>query len=83
MAGSLENAIGLDSLDIGQNDLGQTQLTTGKYLSDDVYLEVRTAAEGTPSVAVEWQVRDNIAVEAETVPNESQRLSIQWQKDFD
>ena len=81
--GSLENAIGLDSLDIGQNDLGQTQLTTGKYLSDDVYLEVRTAAEGTPSVAVEWQVRDNIAVEAETVPNESQRLSIQWQKDFD
>lgn len=81
--GSLESAIGLDTLDIGQSDTGQTQLTTGKYLSDDVYLEVRTAAEGTPSVAVEWQVRDNISVEAETVPNESERLSIQWKKDFD
>lgn len=81
--GSLENAVGLDTLEIGQNETGQTQLTTGKYLSDDVYLEVRTAAEGTPGIAVEWQVRDNISVEAETVPNERERLSVQWRKDFD
>lgn len=81
--GTLENAIGLDTLEIGQNVTGQTQLTTGKYLSDDVYLEVRTAAEGTPGLAVEWQVRDNISLEAETLPNERQRLSVQWKKDFD
>lgn len=81
--GSLENAIGLDTLEIGQNDTGQTQLTTGKYLSDDVYLEVRTAAEGTPGIAVEWQVRDNVSVEAETLPDEGQRLSVRWKKDFD
>ncbi|MGB6229920.1 MAG: translocation/assembly module TamB domain-containing protein [Litorimonas sp.] len=81
--GSLENAVGLDTLDVGQNDAGQTQLTTGKYLSDDVYLEVRTAAEGSAGIAVEWQVRDNVALEAETIPNESQRLSVQWRKDFD
>ncbi|MGJ8559140.1 MAG: translocation/assembly module TamB domain-containing protein [Litorimonas sp.] len=81
--GTLENAIGLDTLEIGQNDTGQTQLTTGKYLSDDVYLEVRTAAEGTPGLVVEWQVRDSISLEAETLPNERQRLSVQWKKDFD
>lgn len=81
--GTLENAVGLDTLEIGQNDIGQTQLTTGKYLSDDVYIEVRTAAEGTPGIAVEWQVRDNISVEAETSANERQRLSVQWKKDFD
>lgn len=81
--GTLENAIGLDTLEIGQNDTGQTQLTTGKYLSDDVYLEVRTAAEGAPGLAVEWQIRDNISLEAETSPNERQRLSVQWKKDFD
>lgn len=81
--GTLENAIGLDTLEIGQNDTGQTQLTTGKYLSDNVYLEIRSAAEGSPGVAVEWQVRENISLEAETVPNESQRLTVQWKKDFD
>jgi translocation and assembly module TamB len=70
-------------LEIGQNETGQTQLTTGKYLSENVYLEVRTASEGSPGLAVEWQVRDNISLEAETSPNERQRLSIQWKKDFD
>ena len=83
LLGSVENAIGLDTLDIGQSDTGQTQLTTGKYLSDDVYVEVRSAAEGTPGIAVEWQARRNISVEAETVPGESQSVSVQWKKDFD
>ena len=83
LLGSVENAIGLDTLDIGQSDTGQTQLTTGKYLSDDVYVEVRSAAEGTPGIAVEWQARRNVTVEAETVPGESQSLSVQWRKDFD
>ena len=83
LLGSVENAIGLDTLDIGQNETGQTQLTTGKYLSDDVYVEVRSAAEGTPGVAVEWQARRNVTVEAETVPGESQSVSVQWRKDFD
>lgn len=81
--GSLENAIGLDTLDIGQNETGQTELATGKYLSDKVYLEIRTTAQGEPGVAVEWQVRDNVSLEAETLSNERQRLSVQWKRDFD
>lgn len=81
--GGLENALGLDTLDFGQSDSGQAQVTTGKYLSDNVYVEVRGAAEGTPSVAVEWTPRKNIAIEAETAPGETQRVSVQWQKDFD
>ncbi|WP_298917340.1 translocation/assembly module TamB domain-containing protein [uncultured Algimonas sp.] len=81
--GSLEDAIGLDTLELGQSDTGQTQLTTGKYLSDDVYLEVYTAAEGSPGISVEWQIRDNIVLEAETIPNEREGLSVKWKKDFD
>ena len=81
--GNLENALGLDTLDIGQNSSGQAQLTTGKYLADDVYVELRTSAEGTPGVAVEWTPRKNIEIEAETAPGQSQRLSVQWKKDFD
>ena len=83
LLGSVENAIGLDTLDITQNETGQAQLTTGKYLSDDVYVEVRTAAEGSPGIAVEWEARRNISVEAETIPGESESISVQWRKDFD
>ncbi|NNE57252.1 MAG: hypothetical protein HKN36_04005 [Hellea sp.] len=83
LLGGIENALGLDTLDFGQSDTGQTQLTTGKYLSDNVYVEVRGSAEGTPGLAIEWTPRSNIAVEAETAPGETQRVSVQWQKDFD
>ena len=83
LLGNLESALGLDTLDFNQNGDGQAQITTGKYLSDDVYVEVRSSAEGTPGVAIEWTPRKNIAVEAETAPGERQRVSVQWQKDFD
>lgn len=83
LLGDLESALGLDTLDFSQSESGETQLTTGKYLSDNVYVEVRGAAEGTPGLAVEWTPRKNISVEAETAPGETQRVSVQWQKDFD
>ncbi|WP_017931122.1 translocation/assembly module TamB domain-containing protein [Robiginitomaculum antarcticum] len=83
LMGNLENALGLDTLDFSQSESGAAQITTGKYLADDVYVEVRSSAEGTPGLAVEWTPRKNIEIEAETTPGESQRLSIKWKKDFD
>ncbi len=83
LLGGLENSLGLDTLDFGTSESGQTQLKTGKYLSDNVYVEVRSSIEGSPGLAVEWTPRKNIAVEAETSPGETQRVSVQWQKDFD
>ena len=83
LMGGLENALGLDTLDFGQSENGQTQLTTGKYLSDNVYVEVRGSAEGTPGLAVEWTPKKNLSIEAETAPGETQRVSVQWKKDFD
>lgn len=83
LMGGLENALGLDTLDFAQSSEGQTQVKTGKYLSDNVYVEVRSSVEGSPGLAVEWTPRKNIAVEAETSPGDTQRVSVQWQKDFD
>ena len=83
LIGTLESSLGLDTLDFTQSSTGQTQLATGKYLSDNVYVEVRSSVDGSPGLAVEWTPKKNIAVEAETSPGEAQRVSVQWQKDFD
>ncbi len=83
LTGSLEDALGLDALDFGRTASGVSELTTGKYLAENVYLEVRTGAEGQPGVAVEWRPRRNIEVEADLKPAEGQELSIQWTRDFD
>ncbi|MFC6197400.1 translocation/assembly module TamB domain-containing protein [Ponticaulis profundi] len=83
LMGGIENITGLDSVDVSQTDGGQFQVATGRYLSDDVYLELSSTASGAPGVSVEWEARDNVSVEAESVPNEGQSLSIQWKRDFE
>jgi len=83
LMGGLENLTGLDRVDVTQDASGQFMVATGRYLSDDVYLEVTSNASGSTGVSVEWEARDNISIGAETVPGEGQNLSIQWKKDFD
>lgn len=83
MMGGIENLTGFDSVDVGQNSDGQFEVATGRYLSDDIYMELSSGGGGSPGVSVEWEARDNVSVEAETKPGEGQTLSVQWKKDFD
>ena len=64
---------------------GGVEVTSGKYLTDNVYLEVRSGAAGAPGLAIEWEPIENIEVEAATNTGEDQgqELSIQWTRDFD
>ncbi|MEQ9314706.1 MAG: translocation/assembly module TamB domain-containing protein, partial [Henriciella sp.] len=62
---------------------GGVEVTSGKYLTEDVYLEVRSGEAGAPGVAIEWEPIENIEVEAATGSEDGQEFSIQWKRDFD
>ncbi|MEO1553947.1 MAG: translocation/assembly module TamB domain-containing protein, partial [Pseudomonadota bacterium] len=83
LMGRLEAATGLDRLDIGFDDDGAATLATGKYLADDIYLEVESGVSGAPGVALEWTPLDNLAVDAEIDPELGPKVAIQWKRDFD
>ena len=85
LLGGIETALGLDTFDVGSGAGGGVEVTSGKYLTEDVYLEVRSGAAGAPGLAIEWEPIENIEVEAATNTGEDQgqELSIQWKKDFD
>ena len=83
LLGGIEQLAGLDALDVRQNDSGQFEVSTGRYLSEDVYLEVMSDAQGNAGVSVEWEPRDNISVTADTTPGEGENLTIEWTRDFD
>ena len=83
LMGGIEGLTGLDNVDVSQNADGQFQVATGRYLTDDIYMELSSGGTGAPGVSVEWEARDNVSVEAETKPEEGQKLSIQWKKDFE
>ncbi len=80
--GNIENALPIDRLDLRETTDGAAQLTTGKYLARDVYLEVRSSTEGLPEVAVEWEPFNNLGVEVETEGETDQRLRVRWKRDF-
>ena len=85
LLGGIETALGLDTFDVGSGAGGGVEVTSGKYLTDNVYLEVRSGAAGAPGLAIEWEPIENIEVEAATNTGEDQgqELSIQWTRDFD
>lgn len=83
LVGQLQQATGLDRLDFGLNDDGAATLSTGKYIAEDVYLEIETGGTGAPGVALEWTPLENVAVDAEIDPELGPKVSIQWKRDFD
>ena len=85
LLGGIETALGLDTFDVGSGASGGVEVTSGKYLTDNVYLEVRSGATGAPGIAIEWEPIENIEVEAatNTGDDQGQELSIQWTRDFD
>ena len=83
LVGQLQEATGLDRLDIGLDDAGEATLSTGKYLSRDIYLEIESGGTGAPGVALEWTPLENVAVDAEIDPELGPKVAIQWKRDFD
>ncbi|MEM9178996.1 MAG: translocation/assembly module TamB domain-containing protein [Pseudomonadota bacterium] len=83
LVGQLQEATGLDRLDIGLDDAGAATLSTGKYLSEDIYLEIESGGTGAPGVALEWTPLENVAIDAEIDPELGPKVAIQWKRDFD
>ena len=83
LVGQLQAATGLDRLDFGLDDDGAATLSTGKYIAEDVYLEIETGGTGAPGVALEWTPLENVAIDAEVDPELGPKVAIQWKRDFD
>ena len=83
LVGSLQTALGVDRLDVGVNDQGQASVGAGKYLADDVYVEVRSSAQGAAGLNIEWTPRRNVEIATEVEGAGDPRLSIQWKRDYD
>jgi len=80
--GGLEDALDVDRIDLGFGEDGAASLGAGKYVAEDVYLEVTTTTRGAPGLGVEWTPRDNVEVGAEFGTEVTPRFTIQWTRDY-
>ncbi|MGI9505682.1 MAG: translocation/assembly module TamB domain-containing protein, partial [Geminicoccaceae bacterium] len=81
--GEIRNILRIDTLDVVSDEEGETAVKAGKYLDDDVYVEVeKGAGDESGRARVEIEVLPNIAIEAETSENADTGVGVKWKLDY-
>ena len=77
--GNLRELAGLDRLSFS-GEASSLTVAGGRYLTDDVYLEIIGGGEDGAVVNVEWQVRRNLTVSSKFGGQGEASLSIRWRR---
>ncbi len=85
--GNLRNFAGLDRLAFGGADESGVTVSGGKYLTDDVYLEITGGGREGPSAQVEWRIRKNLSILSRLAGQSAgtgtgNRIAVRWRKDY-
>lgn len=78
--GNLRQLAGLDRLSFG-GEASSLTVAGGRYITDDVYLEIIGGGESGAAVNVEWQVRRNLTVSSRFGGQGDASLSIRWRRE--
>jgi translocation and assembly module TamB len=79
--GLVRKATGLDRFSFGAED-GVTTVAAGKYIAEDVYLQVGAGGEGGVGAEVEWEPQKNLSVTSSAQGNGDTKIAIRWKKDY-
>ena len=80
--GSLRQFAKLDRLAIGGDQTSGFTVAGGKYIGDNVYLEVVGGGRQGPSVDAEWRIKRNLSIVSQIGEELGAKLSIQWTHDI-
>jgi translocation and assembly module TamB len=79
--GNLRSLAGLDRLSFADSATGMT-VAGGKYVTDDVYVEIIGGGREGPSAQVEWRVRRTLSLVSKIGSQGDAQLSVRWRKDY-
>lgn len=77
--GNLRELAGLDRLSFG-GEASALTVAGGRYITDNVYLEIIGGGEGGAAVNVEWQVRRNLAISSRFGGTGEANLAVRWRR---
>lgn len=82
LIGNLRQFAGLDRLALGGSQASGTTVSGGKYLTDNVYLELTGGGRTGPSAQVEWRVKRDLSLVSSVGTQGDARLSVRFRKDY-
>ena len=78
----LRQGLGVDTLDVG-GEGANSSVKAGKYLSDNVFLEVQQGVQpGSSKATVEVEVVPNVTVNTEVTEDSQTGFGVQWKYDY-
>ncbi len=79
--GNLRSFARLDRLAFAESATGMT-VAGGKYVTDDVYVEIIGGGREGPAAQVEWRVRRTLSLVSRIGSQNDAKLSVRWRKDY-
>ena len=80
--GNLRSFAGLDRLALAGGDESGVTVSGGKYLTENVYLEITGGGRDGPSAQVEWRFGRNLSVISQIASQGDGKLAIRWRRDY-
>jgi translocation and assembly module TamB len=84
LLGDLRGSLGVDTLDFSHDSAtAESKVRAGKYLTDDVYVEVESGqAEQSGRAKVEVEILPGLAVQADTGEDQRTGIGLEWRYDY-
>jgi len=80
--GNLRSFARLDRLALGGGTAGSgVTVSGGKYVTDNIYVELTGGGREGPSAQVEWRVSRRLAIISKLASQGDSKLSVRWRKD--
>jgi translocation and assembly module TamB len=81
--GNLRSFAGLDRLVFGGDQASGVTVSGGKYLTENVYVELTGGGREGPSAQVEWRVKRHLSILSKLAGGQAgNRLAVRWRKDY-
>ena len=79
---SLRSAAGLADLDVVTDDQGNTAVTAGTYLQDNIYVGVEAGTDGKSKVSIDLDLTDTIKATGSTTTDGESSIGLFYEQDF-
>ena len=80
--GSLRQFSGLDRLALGGDQASGMTVAGGKYVGDNVYIEIIGGGRLGPSAEVDWRIRRGLSIVSQIGGEFGAKLSVRWTHDL-
>ena len=83
LLGGLRDSLGIAQLGVSFDENGSTQVTGGRYLADNVYLQIFSGANsGQTGAVIDWELRKDLSLRSKIQADNDQSFSMSYKKDF-